>query len=334
MPVSKVTKDDSAIRIVQNPVHFIRSRSCGDLSAFNPAFDDVMKKAIEKNSYAKRFKPLIRQLVLLSLARNLLLCTALAVQFIPSQTDHKRENQEHQHQKEEKRDRPPFLWLWECLPAIQGLTMGISLADVFFAVLLWHCGRQMRGPWHLSAGNRWDGMLPGNPCDGAQISIGCYESDLLTQYLELHCGFAILATAGLQLTVGIILFLYPRFFLALWLHLLYNLWHFSTVDAVVYKFLVEMMALPSFGLAVVGLITAHRCRSMILQFRRIFWTEMRVSVDFNMSLFTAWLIGNLSVLFYPVRRIMRDRRSFWSVIWMLSLIFGGDEESSVLATKH
>ncbi|XP_055342251.1 uncharacterized protein LOC129590849 [Paramacrobiotus metropolitanus] len=327
MAIAKGTKDDCAIRNVSNPLHFVRSRSCGDLSTFDPAFDDVMRRGLEKNSYAKRFKPLIRQLALLSFARNLLLCTAVAVQFrglMGVRTGDERENQEPDNQLQKKSDGllSPLAYVL----FVQGATLACSLIDLFYAFLLWNGVRKMRGPSFLSAANLRD---------ITRISIGCYESDVLKKYLEEHVAYTVQTTAGLLLVVGIIQFHYPKFFWYLWLYVVYIFWNHSTLDTAGQALL--LATLPCIGLAVVSLNIARKCRPLILQFRQIIWKEMLVDVAFDVwdgSNLIGWLYRNWPVIRYRVRHIVRDRRSFWSVMWMLSLVFGGDKKSSVIMTKN
>ncbi|XP_055342119.1 uncharacterized protein LOC129590771 [Paramacrobiotus metropolitanus] len=299
MPVAKVTKDDSAIRNVSNPLRFIRSRSCGDLSTFDPAFDDVVGRAVEKNSYAKRLKPLVRQLALLSLARNLLFCAALAVRcmglIIAVRTGGELENQERDNQDESYIPRPFPL---EYVPALQGVILACSLIDLFFAFLLWNGVRKMHGSWFLSAANLRD---------GTRISIGCYESNFLKEHLEEHFTYTVLGTALMLLVVGLIEFFYPRLFLGLWLFVLETFWYYSTVDAAGYAVLracaLLLATLPCIGLAVAGLNIARKSRPIILQFRQIFYHEMHLDIAFDQwddSNLIGWFCKNWPVFRYRV----------------------------------
>ncbi|XP_055342255.1 uncharacterized protein LOC129590854 [Paramacrobiotus metropolitanus] len=140
MPVALVTKDDSAVQNVPYALHFNRSRSCGDCSTFDPAFDDVMRRALEKSSYAKRLNPLIRQQALLSLVRNLVLFTAFVVEYmrLPARSVGELEHEEAEDQEEEPDGRP---FLLQAFPYLLGGCCALSIADFVNAVLLW-CSMQ------------------------------------------------------------------------------------------------------------------------------------------------------------------------------------------------
>ncbi|XP_055342232.1 uncharacterized protein LOC129590834 [Paramacrobiotus metropolitanus] len=296
-----VTMDDSTVRNVQKPLDFIRSRSCGDISTFDPAFDDVMRRALEKHSYAKRFKPLIRELALLSFARNLLLCTALAVQIMRALSDNEDENHEWEHRKKGAR-RPSLLLMLLLITQVAGLTH--SLLDLSMAVLLWYRVRQMRGQWFLSAVNPWE---------NTQISVGCYETDQLKVRLDVYFLSTILATAYMVMAMAIVQFYYPGFLLALWRHFVNALWHDYTVDTAGCDLL--LATLPCIGLALLGLDTAWQCRQAILPFRQLFWAEVQNVSGFDMSS----IVGRLHWISYALSHrlcyVLVDLVD-WSVLWV------------------
>ncbi|XP_055354172.1 uncharacterized protein LOC129599856 [Paramacrobiotus metropolitanus] len=315
MPVAKVTKDDSAIPNVQKPAHFIRSRSCGDFSTFDPAFDNAAKRAIEKRLYAKRFRSFMRQMALLSVARNLLSITALACIFIRIQSLGNQENQEQENQ--EKPAQLPFLISYLYVP--EGVGNGLSLVDLGYTFLLWYYSRRMYGQWFFSADSVREDMW---------LSVGCSESAILKLVIDLQLAVVIVATVSMVMLAGIIEFSYPGFFLALWFHVICELWHYNTVNVALYESYVVL--LPCVGLAVCSCITTWKCRRVILQFRQIFWAEMQADINFDP---TDCLYRNFLVFFYRARHIVLNHRSFWSVIWMLSLIFSGEEKSSAVMTE-
>ncbi|XP_055354173.1 uncharacterized protein LOC129599857 [Paramacrobiotus metropolitanus] len=181
MPVALLTMDDSTIGNVPKLLPFIRSRSCGNLPTLDLSFDDVMRRALDKNSYAKRFRPLFRQLALLSFARNLMFFTAVAIGVVRALSEEQRESQEPENQEKPVRRR----WLLELLPVFQGLGFAFSLGDLIMALKLWYSVRKMRGKWFLSAVNLWE---------NTQISLGCFESDDLKVNLDLYFLFAVPAT--------------------------------------------------------------------------------------------------------------------------------------------
>ncbi|XP_055354170.1 uncharacterized protein LOC129599854 [Paramacrobiotus metropolitanus] len=251
--------DDSAIQYVPNPLHMVRSRSCSDFFAFDSAFDDVMRKAVGKSAYVKRFKPLIRRLALLSFVRILLICTPFGVEFMRADSFYKRENQEPVHQ--EQSNQTPFLL--EHLPIAVVGCVAFSLADFGSAVFLWYSARKMRGQWFLSAANMGDGL---------SVTVGWFESDDLILTLGLYLTSAILATVSIMISVGIIELYSPGLFISLWWHVGYALWNYNTVD-IPDRVEVLLVILPCVGLAVFGLITAWQCRRTILQFREICWAD-------------------------------------------------------------
>ncbi|XP_055342207.1 uncharacterized protein LOC129590823 isoform X1 [Paramacrobiotus metropolitanus] len=291
--------DDSAVRNAPHPLHFIRSRSSGDLSTFDPAFDDVMRKVVEKNSYAKRLRPLIRQLVLLSLARSVLLVTALAVECMRIRFPYgvQRENQERKnHDKSAGR---PFLL--EHLPIALGCGYAFSLADLSMALTLWNSMRKMRGQWFLSAERLQEGTW---------MSVGCYESNLLKLHLDLYVICTILAITGMAVVMGTVQFFYPRYFLARGRHVISTLWHSYTVDVTQHEIL--LATFPSVGLAMCGLITAWKCRLSVLPLRGLYWAELQ-DLEVGLSDAVEWLYENGC---YVIGDLVRC-----STVWVGHVIF-------------
>ncbi|XP_055354169.1 uncharacterized protein LOC129599853 [Paramacrobiotus metropolitanus] len=283
--------DDSAIRNVQKPLHLKRSCSYGDFSTFDSAFDDVMRKAVEKSSYAKPFKRLVRRLVLVSVARGLLIYAALAVEYIRSQSGDKRENQEREHQ--EQSSQHSFL-LGYLSTAITGFT-SFACAGFGNTCFLWYCVRKMRGQWFLSAAKTEDGM---------SMPVGWVESNGMLWNLSLNLTLAVLATVSMVIVVGIVELHLPGFFISLWWLVAHILWH-HYILYVPHRFELLLVVLPCGGLEVIGLITAWQCRRAILRFRKI------CSADGPDNNSVDWWSIIAERVCYTVLELVH-----WSVIWV------------------
>ncbi|XP_055357132.1 uncharacterized protein LOC129602187, partial [Paramacrobiotus metropolitanus] len=280
--------DDSAMQNVPNPPDLVRSRSYSDLSMLDPAFDDLMRKAVEKSSYVKRFKPFTRRLVLQSFTRSLLFCIAFAI--MRDLSHDKRENQEGEHQQQPS--QRPFLL--EYLPFAIGGCAGFAFADFGNAVFLWYSTRKMRGQWFLSAANMRDGMW---------VSVGWFESDCLLLNTGLYLTTTVLSTITTVLVVGIVEFYVPGFFLSLWWHVVHVLWHHYILHVPARLELIFVI-LPCAGLVVADFVTVWYCHRAILQFRQICRVDWHDDFDFDWSII-------VDRVYYSALDLVN-----WSVIWV------------------
>ncbi|XP_055354165.1 uncharacterized protein LOC129599850 [Paramacrobiotus metropolitanus] len=282
--------DDSAIQNVQKALHFKRSRSYGDFSTFDPAFDDVMRKAVEKSAYAKPFKRLIRRLALVSFARILLIWIVLAAEYMHAQPGDKRENQEREHQ--EQSSQRPFLL--EYLPTAITAWTTFACAGFGNAGLLWYNARKMRGKWFLSAAKIENNM---------SMSVGWWESESLLWNLGLNLLLAMLATVSMVTVVGIVELHFPGLFISLWWHVVHVLWHHYTVHVPPrYELLLAM--LPCGGFEVIKLITVWQCRRAMLRFQKICAADAPKENAFDWSII-------VEGLYYSVLAVVH-----WLVIWV------------------
>ncbi|XP_055354145.1 uncharacterized protein LOC129599839 isoform X2 [Paramacrobiotus metropolitanus] len=231
-------------------------RSESDFSTFDPAFDDVMRKAVEKSSSAKPIKRLIRRLVLVYFARGLLICTVLVVKSMQSQSGDKRhENKGREHQ-EQPSQRPFFL---EYLSTFIDACTTFAFAGFGNACFLCYVTRKLRGKWFLLAANMEDDM---------SVSVAWSESNGLLWAMGFNLLLAILATVSVVTVVGTVEFYSPGLFFKLWWLTGYVLWYNATVG--IPPWLGPLLIIPPGAcLDVIGLITTWQCRRAILRFQKI-----------------------------------------------------------------